>query len=518
MDLKITVCFIAAVTLFFGACTTDNDGGADNKEDQNANHWIYDSMKIHYLWNDEMPSSPSFGRDCDKFFESLLSDKDGKHNDRVDYYYSYIYKYANSTASTRAEEDYYKSTYGFDYILTQSYLYDEDISTNITDEYLKIYATIVYVTPGSPADSARLKRGDHIYRINGREFSRDGFNSLLAQLTAPVASYSSVTFTVCDLEFRKWISSVLEDTGETVNVPQVTRDDESVRDVTLTSAFMDQSPIYHYSVIEAGSHRVGYLVYNEFNSGGSRYTLTGETAVQGVYHSELRSVFQQFSGITDLVLDLRYNPGGEVQNCLLLASLIAPPSLTGQVFLTMEFNARTRSLTYPSEPYSVSLRRIYVLATGYSASASEALIHCLRGSGIEVYHIGSTTEGKNVGSTVFTTDDLNPDSQLVQNLGGLTYTAYPITFRIYDSRGETYSRDGLIPDYTIYEEFEVDFLPLGNREEPMLNAAVHHILTGAFPTRAAVGSRGQSVVNAVGPAIVPRNVKPGRGYIETGRY
>lgn len=501
------------MVLFFGACTTDNDAGTDNKEDQNANHWIYDSMKIHYLWNDEMPSNPSFGKDYDVFFESLLSDKDGKHTDLVDYYYSYIYKYANSTASTRAEEDYYKSTYGFDYILTQSYLYDEEISTGITDEYPKIYATIVYVTPGSPADSARLTRGDHIYKIGGREFSRDGYGSLLAQLTAPIASSSSVSFTVCDLEFIRWIPSVLVDTGEQVNVALVSRDSESERTVTLTSTFMDQSPIYHYSVIETGAHRVGYLVYNEFDSGGSRYTVSGETAVQGVYHSELRSVFQQFSGITDLVLDLRYNPGGEVQNCLLLASLIAPPSLTGQVFQTMEFNARTRSLTYPSEPYSISLRRIYVLASSYSASASEALMHCLRGSGIEVYHIGSTTEGKNVGSTVFTTDDLNPDSQLVQNLGGLTYTAYPITFRIYDAQGETYSPDGLVPDYTIYEEFEVDFLPLGNREEPLLKAALNHITTGnAAPAGRAASTTSVDAVPAVPPRML-RNSKPDKGYI-----
>ena len=103
------------------------------------------------------------------------------------------------------------------------------------------------------------------------------------------------------------------------------------------------------------------------------------------------------SDIDDLILDMRYNRGGSVRISERLASQIAGPALAGSTFQIRSRNDKYASQSsiseITSEPLSLSLPRVVVLATGSTSSAPETIINGLQ-SYIDVTVIGSTTAGK----------------------------------------------------------------------------------------------------------------------------
>lgn len=84
---------------------------------------------------------------------------------------------------------------------------------------------------------------------------------------------------------------------------------ENGKSVDLTKTVLTENPILINKVITSGSHKIGYLMYNAFYAN---------------YDSKLNEAFGTLKaeGITDLVLDLRYNGGGSVQTATRLASMI----------------------------------------------------------------------------------------------------------------------------------------------------------------------------------------------------
>ena len=87
----------------------------------------------------------------------------------------------------------------------------------------------------------------------------------------------------------------------------------------------------------------------------------------------------------DIILDLRYNPGGYVSTSQLLSTLLAPQNAMGQTFLNMTYNDKiAKTESYLFEPSLIpggtplAYENLYIITSNNTASASEIVINCLR--------------------------------------------------------------------------------------------------------------------------------------------
>jgi carboxyl-terminal processing protease len=240
---------------------------------------------------------------------------------------------------------------------------------------------VAYTEPGSPAagSPAAFGRGMRVTRIDGVDVvssnTQAEIDTFLAGLY-PDSVGEQHTFTMRD---------------DGANVEHT---------VTLTSAAVTKTPVPVAKLIEGGT--VGYLLFND-------HILTAEqplvTAVE-----QMRA-----ANVTDLVVDLRYNGGGYLFLASQLAYMIAGPArASGQTFEQLQFNNKHTSIdpvtrqpltpmpflstTSAGQPLpTLSLPRVYVLTGGTTCSASESIINGLRGVGVQVIQVGSTTCGKPYG-------------------------------------------------------------------------------------------------------------------------
>jgi len=243
----------------------------------------------------------------------------------------------------------------------------------------------------------------------------------------------------------------------------------AVANLSKTS-FTSNSVLYK-NVLNVGAAKVGYVVFNQFFGEPSR--------------TELTSVFNEFksNSITELVVDLRYNPGGSTATQDALANLIAPATATNQVMYKYVFNSRLQAGNFPllrkrsgyqnvsfaeanntqkfSTTGSLSLKRVFFIVSRSSASASELLINNLKPY-MEVKLIGDTTFGKPVGFFPVNIYDV---------------AIYPISFKTVNSAGNADFYNGFTPDKKSPDDVTKNW---GDLAEPSLASALKFIQTGAF--------------------------------------
>lgn len=311
-----------------------------------------------------------------------------------------------------------------------------------------IFGWVRYVLPNSDAEAKNVQRGHIFYAVNGTPLTVSNYRELLAPQT----------YTIQLADF---------------NNGNITPNGQSI---TLTKSPYCENPIYRNLVIEQGTLKIGYLMYNGFYRG---------------YEPQLNAAIAslQSAGITDLVLDLRYNSGGSIDTATRLASMITG-QFTGQVFALEQWNPKVQAYYENTQPNSLidrftdqlangspltqlNLSRVYVLTTGSTASASELVINGLAPY-IDVIQIGEATTGKNVGSiTLYDSPTFRAEDRNTSH----RYAMQPIVLRIANRDQFGDYTQGLPPDVPFQENLENPGI-LGNASEPFLAAAIN-LITGS---------------------------------------
>jgi len=220
---------------------------------------------------------------------------------------------------------------------------------------------IQYVHKDSSAYRAGLHRGDEILEIDGKTLQEIDDNNLWDTIFGG------------------------ERAGVTGQLKVIS--DGTTKELTLTKELIDMKSILANNIINVGDKKVGYLMFNSFIEPAK---------------GELSELFTQFKseGIDELIVDLRYNGGGQLGVSKYLSSLIGGTKTSGQIFETLVYNDKHHELdrSYKFENYNNSLNidHVYFITTYSTASASESVINSLVPF-LEIYTIGSTTHGKPVG-------------------------------------------------------------------------------------------------------------------------
>jgi hypothetical protein len=188
-------------------------------------------------------------------------------------------------------------------------------------------------------------------------------------------------------------------------------------------------------------------------------------------NAELATAFAFFSqnNVTDLIVDLRYNGGGDLSVLTNLASYVAGSAKFNTPFLTLTFNDKNTShnATYKfnSVASPLTIRKMVVITTRETASASEDFINGLKPV-TDIKTIGDTTNGKPVGmiGIPYKTD----------------YMFWPISFTLVNSlnQGEFYG--GIVPEKIVADDITRDW---DNRNEACLKEAIYYLENGNVSTK-----------------------------------
>ncbi|MEZ4779523.1 MAG: S41 family peptidase [Flavobacteriaceae bacterium] len=415
----------------FTSCFKDQDDEIISSSVSEINDFIYRGLNFFYLYKADTPE--------------LAND-----------YFANDSEYNNFLNAYPTPEDFFsylKSSQDRFSILVDDYIELENALSGITltngmeyglvrypEQNGNVFGYVRYVLPNTDAANKGLQRGDIFNTIDGQQITESNYIDLLSPdtYTIGLATFDGQTVTP---------------TGE---------------NIALLKGQVTENPIHTTQTFEINGQKIGYLMYNGF---------TNE------FDSQLNSVFGQFkaAGITDLVLDLRYNGGGSVRTATYLASMITGQN-TGEVFYSEQWNA-DRQVEYAENGTFVSnfenagesinslnLNRVYVLTTSRTASASELVINGLAPY-IDVIQIGVNTTGK------FQASFLMYDSPNFGRSGanlGHTYAMLPLVFKTANANGNTDYVDGLVPDIELAEDYS-NLGTLGDVNEPLLAAAIADI-------------------------------------------
>jgi carboxyl-terminal processing protease len=402
---------LVVLVLLLQACGGGGDAVTDEPSSPQAcsipaqRQSLRDFMQEQYFWYRSMGSPDDSAATLDAYFRSLT--------------YQPIDRYS----FTQPAADYNRvftegRRVGYGYSLAWS-------------DALRTELRVREVEPLGPMARAGLRRGDRVLSIDGYTPPDIAAGLLPAVNTVGVA--------------RTMV--VRTPAGQTKQI-QVVSEDFPLRPVIATNIFevqRDGAPV-----------KVGYLAYNQF----VEYS-----------REDLRAVLSGFveAGMGELILDLRYNGGGSVPMAGALASMVAGPAFITKVFAALRYNdkqaaSNTDFIFTPQAgtdgfPLRTGLKRVFVITSGDTASASELLINGLRPF-VEVVLVGETTYGK-------------PYGFVPREACGTIFQA--VQFETFNARGEGGFTSGFQPTCAVPDDLEH---ALGDAQERRIRTALNYAATG----------------------------------------
>lgn len=289
------------------------------------------------------------------------------------------------------------------------------------------------VFKNSSAGQAGIKRGWKVLKVGGLTPTND--QTFSAEL-GRILNNASVSF-----EFQQ--------------------PDGTTKALTLTATDYKTDPIQAVNVFEREGKKIGYFCFTDF--------LGDNTA------NELNTVFNDFKakGVTDLIIDLRYNGGGYVSLAQQLCNHLAPSAANGKVMFSYQYNDKLSAYTKATNfslKNNINISKLVVITTKNSASASELLINSLKPH-MEVKIVGANSHGKPVGFPVIPV---------------MNYVVAPVAFKTVNSAGEADYYDGFTPDFPEVDDLTKAF---GDPEERCLKTALSYISTGKVTTSASKAAK-----------------------------
>lgn len=440
---------MASFCLLFGACsdndeplkpgTDPNPGQETSDEIYYANRFAYDVLSDVYLWKNEIAEGlkrlvPETNQDPIKTVSEITYREGDKLVDKWT-------ALTNNLKEMQGSVDGVATTFGYGLQFGKF---------SNSDSY---FAVLTYVVKNSPAEAAGLKRGDIILQINDADITDANYTDLY------YASHLSLT-----------VGKVNE---ENTVIPS--------GQVSMTAAEMYEDPVLLHKVFDLGAKKVGYIVYNGFDLPSAKTWL------------EACKEFKQ-QGISELIVDLRYNGGGYVFTENVIASMLAPAaevqakSIYSKEIWNDDYMAyykqqnqdlntyfsTTHAIDYDgvkmeldTKDANVGITKIYALVGSGTASASESLLVCLMPL-MDVEVIGEHTHGKYCTGMMLGPDDIykNP-AEAIKNWG-----IYVMINKYTDRNGNNPCiPDGLTPDVECVDN-PMDGYLLGDENETLLKEAL----------------------------------------------
>jgi C-terminal processing protease CtpA/Prc len=430
MSLKfnrwILCAWLAAGFFLLPLSSCNNDEPAPFDPNRHVNDWILETMRTFYFWNTSIPADPDRTPAPPDFFKSILDPAD-----RFSWIQENFMELRNQLQGIRKEAGY------------ELVLYREGEATE------NVLAQILFVKANSPATAAGLKRGDLITHINGQRLTLTNYRELLGK----ISDNHAITIQSYDYTSQTWAAPA---------------------ELSLAVVELAENPMLFRRTIDQQGKKVGYLVYRFFAMGPANQFI-----------QEMDQAFEQFlaAGITDFVLDLRFNNGGAASASVNLASLLGRGIDNTKTFYRLQYNENLMNeilndprrgeafliQTFSSKTQNIGSRlsggNLYVLTSARTASASEMLINGLRPF-MNIISIGGTTSGKDMASVTFYQEN-DPNN---------TWGMQPVIARFVNANNQGFA-NGIMPTVPLSDNV-LRLQPLGHENERLLSRALE-LIAGA---------------------------------------
>jgi carboxyl-terminal processing protease len=402
--------------LALSACGNSSDSGGTFSGEcsvVNQNQFVIDTMQRWYLWYDQLPTlNPVNYSSPDAMLDALIAPV----RDPADRF-SYL--------TTQAEED---ALFGDSQFVGFGFRQQTDLDAGTV--------TVLDVFEGGPAFQGGLDRGSRLQAIDG------------VPIAAVLASEGGLSAALGPAEIGYQIEVIFLNQAGELLTSTLTKDTVTIPPVTGTRIF------------QLNGKQTGYLVLRNFVDPGV---------------PALNNAFSQFraAGVTQVIIDLRYNGGGLVRTLQHLANLLGSriANSSGAVFSALVYNdknsGRNEQLLFATEPLfqSLDLEALVVITTPSTASASEMLINGMD-PWVDTATVGRETFGKPVGQLGF---------RFCEKV------LRPVTFQTVNALGEGDYFDGIPPTCIAGDDVAFDF---GETGEVSFDTAVHWLQFGFCPPTA----------------------------------